>query len=181
MHEPSRTSTLRARVQAVLQRPSLRRARTIALAVVSVSLAALALRRIDLHDVAARLSALSRTTLLLAIGLSLAQAVVLATRLWSVFPRHARPSWATVARAFGFGQLANSYLPGRAGDVVKVFAMRAPGGTVADATGVMLAHKGLDVLTLALVVVAFGRGLLGALFAGALHVPHATWPFPIFA
>lgn len=134
----------------------------------------------DLRHVGAQLAALPHTTLLVAALLSLAQAVAMATRLWSVFPRGTRPGWAQVARAFGFGQLANACLPGRAGDLIKVVAMSRPAGQregatgpdTAGAMGVVLADKAVDVATLMMLVTAFAPALLAGIAARALHV---TW------
>jgi uncharacterized membrane protein YbhN (UPF0104 family) len=142
-----------------------------------LALTLLALRQADLRGIGARLANLPRTTLLVASLLSLAQALAMATRLWSVFPHGARPGWAHVARAFGFGQLANSCLPGRVGDLIKALAMSRPslpsGGTdTAGAMGVMLADKAVDAATLTLLVTAFAPALLAGLAARAYH---ATW------
>lgn len=132
----------------------------------------------DLRHVGAQLAALPPTTLLVAALLSLAQAVAMATRLWSVFPHGTRPGWAMVARAFGFGQLANACLPGRAGDLIKVVAMSRPAGQcegvtrpdAADAMGVVLADKVVDVATLTMLVTAFAPALLAGIAAGALKM-----------
>jgi len=148
-----------------------------------LGLPALALRHVNLGLVGASMLAIPHSALLLALGVSLCQMVALATRLWSVFPDEARPGWARVARAFGFGQLANACLPGRAGDVVKVVAISkdeggaaaaaharpAPATSTADATGVMLADKALDLTTLGALVFVFAPALLVGLLAGAAH------------
>ncbi len=145
-----------------------------------LALTGLAMRQVDVRHIGAQLGSLPRTTLLFAALLSFAQALAMATRLWSVFPPGARPDWASVARAFGFGQLANACLPGRAGDVIKVVAMSRRAGEpvqasrpdTADAMGVVLADKAVDVATLTMLVTAFAPALLAGIAAGALHM---TW------
>lgn len=168
------------------RRSAIERIAKIVLGLGVLALPALALRHINLGLVGASILAIPHSTLLLALVVSLFQIVALATRLWSVFPDKTRPGWARVARAFGFGQLANACLPGRAGDVVKVVAISkdeggedavaagharpAPATSAADATGVMLADKALDFTTLGALVLVFAPALLVGLLAGAAHV-----------
>lgn len=145
-----------------------------------VALSVLAFHRLDFHMVLAQMGALSRASVLVVVGVAIAQAFALATRLWVVFPHGSRPRWAQVARAFGFGQLANACLPGRAGDVMKVvtIARDRPAGeaagqtTVTDATGVMLADKAIDMVTLGGLVLVFAPTLLLGVLAAAMH---AAW------
>jgi uncharacterized membrane protein YbhN (UPF0104 family) len=132
--------------------------------------AALTLRGLDLRAFTANLRAVPPAAVGLALSLSIAQALLLATRLWTVFPKGSRPRWALVARAFGSGQFVNAYTPGRAGDVVKVVAIArdwhapesAPDEKVSSAMGVMLTDKGLDVASLALLALLCSRGLLAS-------------------
>ena len=119
----------------------------------------------------------SPVALVLVVVLSLVQAASGAIRLWFVFPRARRPGLAGVARAFSFGQLVNTYVPGRAGDVFKVLAIardhdlqrrqpgpaKAPGHgsvSVAETTGAVLADRGLDIASLVLLAAVFGGGAL---------------------
>jgi uncharacterized membrane protein YbhN (UPF0104 family) len=104
---------------------------------------------------------------------SVVQALALATRLWTVFPKGdgTRPSWARIARAYGFGQLTNACVPARAGDVVKVVAMRDERASSAiDATGAVLADKALDVVTVGLLAVVLAPALLVGGMVAVLHV-----------
>ncbi len=162
-------------------RAALRRIAQIAFTMGLLGLSGLAVREVDFRHVGAQLAALPRTTVLLAALLSVGQALAMATRLWSVFPEGTRPAWARVARAFGFGQLANACLPGRAGDVIKVVAMARPAGArgggaagpnTVDAMGVMLTDKAVDVATLTMLVTAFAPTLLAGMTASVLHM---TW------
>ena len=125
----------------------------------------------------------SPLALVLVLALSLVQAASGAIRLWFVFPRAKRPGLVRVARAFSFGQLVNTYVPGRAGDVFKVLSIardhdrrrgdhgrrdhgdhaNAPAhgsASVAETTGAVLADRGLDVASLVLLAAVFGGGAL---------------------
>lgn len=151
----------------------------ILLAVGLLVVAVVAARDLSWRHVLAMTSGLPLPTIVLAAVASVLQAVVLATRLWAVFPHRGRPRWASVARAFGFGQLTNAFVPGRAGDVVKVVAMRNDENTTAtDATGVVLADKAFDMITLGLLVVVLAPALLLGVVAGAMHF---GWMAPILA
>lgn len=147
----------------------------VVLTLVALAVGAYALRTVDLHGLARQLRSLPRSTMPLALSVSFVQILALATRLWFVFPGGLRPSWGRVARAFGFGQFANACLPGRAGDVVKVVSLardssrssRGPGVSPAHATGVMLADKALDSITLVGLVSIFAPALLLGVAFGA--------------
>lgn len=162
-------------------RRSLWRAAKVVASGAVLTLGFLAFRRLDLHGVLAQMRGLSRASALLVLGVAIAQAFALATRLWIVFPAGARPRWGRVARAFGFGQFANACLPGRAGDVMKVvtIARDRPDGseatgqaTAADVTGAMLADKAIDMVTLGALVLVFAPALLLGVLAAATH---AAW------
>jgi uncharacterized membrane protein YbhN (UPF0104 family) len=111
---------------------------------------------------------------------SLAQVVLLAARLWLVFPRDERPAFLAVARAYAFGQLGNAILPGRSGDVVKIVALSRGGAadaqsrrpSMGDATGVVLVDKALDTLAFAGLAAVAGRGLIAGALAGTVG---AAW------
>lgn len=147
------------------------RAAKIAPPLLLVVLAPFALRSVHLHDVVARMGSLPAWALLAAAAAALAQVAIMATRFWLVIRGHQRPRWSRVARALTFGQVVNLYVPGRPGDVVRgvVLAKDHATLTVADATGAMLADKALDVVTLAVLAVVFGRGLLVSALAGSGH------------
>jgi len=134
----------------------------------------LCVTHVHLSRAFAQCSALPPAMVLVAVGVSLAQAFTLATRLWTVFPSGARPRWLEVVRAFSFGQFANACLPARAGDAVKVVAMANGGASRcasgADATGVVLADKALDAATLAGLVLVFSPALLVGAVAGVMHL-----------
>lgn len=152
-------------------RTALRRILRILLGVGLLALVAVAARGVSWGHVVKMAAGMPLPALVLAAIASMVQALVLATRLWAVFPHGGRPSWARVARAYGFGQLANACMPGRAGDVLKVVAMRDDrSATATDATGVVLADKALDMVTLGLLVVVLAPALLLGVVAGALHL-----------
>src|SRR5262249_35482314 len=112
-----------------------------------VALLLFAATRIHFGAVVARLGAFAPTALIAAAIAGLVHIAAQIARLWFVFPLGKRPRFLSVARAFGFGQFVNMCLPARAGDVVKVvsIARDARGRTsMADATGALLADKGLD-------------------------------------
>jgi uncharacterized membrane protein YbhN (UPF0104 family) len=143
----------------------------IALPLAAIAGLPLALHGVKLGAVAHRIASLPCEAVLLAAGFALLQVCVLATRFWMVIARAQRPRWSSVARAFSFGQAANVYLPGRAGDVLRgvVLAKADARVSVSDATGAMLADKGLDVCTLVLVGVAFGHGAIVSALASSGH------------
>lgn len=152
-------------------RRGIRRFLPVVLAVGLLAGLALAARHVSWTHVLALAGAMPLPAIVLAGIASVVQALVLATRLWAVFPEGGRPSWARVARAFGFGQLTNACVPARAGDVVKVVAMRDERPSSAtDATGAVLADKALDVLTLGLLALLLAPALLFGGLAAALHL-----------
>jgi uncharacterized membrane protein YbhN (UPF0104 family) len=153
------------------RRETVKRCLKIIVPLAAVCLAPFALHSLNVREIGHRIAALPRPAIILAVVFGLAQLTLLATRFWLVIGRSKRPRWATVARAFSFGQFANLYLPARAGDVLRgvVLAKDDARLTVSDATGAMLADKGLDVATLALVGVAFGHGVLLSALAASGH------------
>jgi len=92
----------------------------------------------------------------------LAQVFFQIHRMWFLFPKEegARPHWFKVAYAFSLGQLVNSFLPARAGDVVKVvvIAKEKSGKPVpaAEGAGVVIADKIADVGTLLILLLITG-------------------------
>ena len=143
----------------------------IALAAVALVVLVLGLRRVDVRTATAFVLSLPRSALLLSLAVTFAQPLALATRLWTVFPTAARPPWTRVGRAFAYGQLVNAWLPGRAGDVVKVVSIAGhrdeKRASAFEVTGVVLADKLFDVITLVGLTVAFAPGLLLTLGARA--------------
>lgn len=78
-------------------------------------------------------------------------------RLWCLFPREARLSFITIAKAFSVGQFLNSFLPARAGDIAKVVILTQSGGpAISHNTGVIIADKIIDLMSLGLMVVLAG-------------------------
>ncbi|MBV9945434.1 MAG: flippase-like domain-containing protein [Myxococcales bacterium] len=147
------------------------RVASIAAALGTVPLAVVGLHHLDWRAALAQMTSLSRTTWVLVMVASLSQVLVLATRFWALFPLGARPSWSWGARAFGFGQWVNAFMPGRAGDVLRVVTVgeRQRGPTAADATCVILLEKVIDVVTLGVLVLACAPALFLGLAAGALR------------
>jgi len=112
-------------------------------------------RGVHLGEVASRLSAFPVSGVALALGAGLLQVLAQLVRLWSLFPRGARPRLSTVGRGFAWGQLLNMFLPARAGEVVKVVSIAraqpipgAPQPTMTQTTGAILADKIVDLVTM---------------------------------
>ncbi len=152
-----------------------RRLRRALSAIVGTGLAAglaLAARNVSWTHVLALAARIPLPALVLAAIATVAKALILTTRLWVVFPKGqgSRPSWARVARAFGFGQLTNACVPARAGDVIMVMSMRDQRASSAtDATGALLADKALDVVTLGVLGLVLAPALLTSGAASALR------------
>lgn len=152
-------------------RRAIRRILSVVVGVALLAGLALAARSVSWTHVLALAGAMPLPALVLAGAATLVQALVLATRLWAVFPRGTRPSWARVARAYGFGQLTNACVPARAGDVVKVVAMRDERASSAtEATSAVLADKAFDVATLGILAVVLAPALLLGGLAAAFHL-----------
>lgn len=108
-----------------------------------------------------------------AVGLGLLQNLCQATRLWTLLPGDKRLPWWAVFRSFTWGQLVNNYVPGRAGDVVKIALIRdvSSGDTASAARlagGVLVADKIADVGALLLLVGVAAPALLREVH---VHVP----------
>lgn len=110
-------------------------------------------------------------TLAIAFSLILAQIVCQSLRLWAVVPRALALGVGLVAHAFVLGEWVNSLVPARAGDALKIVLIRrAPGqdqgvSGLSSATGVLVADKLVDIVSLLLLCVA--GGLTGLLWARA--------------
>jgi uncharacterized protein (TIRG00374 family) len=93
---------------------------------------------------------------LLAFGAVIGQVTLQACRFWILFPKTLRPSFGELLRIFSFGQWMNIFIPARAGDVMKVLALKSDASekkvAVADATGVLIADKALDIGALLLLL-----------------------------
>jgi uncharacterized membrane protein YbhN (UPF0104 family) len=132
-------------------------------AALGTALVVLAASGLGLRGAVGRVGSFSAWALLAAVVVGLAHVAAQVLRLWSVFPPHCRPDLGTVARGFGFGQLMNMCLPARAGDVVKVVALSRGGASgktsMTDATGAVLADKGIDALVMLFAAASIGGGL----------------------
>ncbi len=131
--------------------------------------------------------------LALAAAIVLLQMLLQASRLYALLPREPGRSWIDVVRAFSLGQLANSRLPARAGDALKIARIGSAGEERASALaraagGVLVADKVVDLAALGILVALVGTrwlsgalgwvarqgwvlGLLAALAAAAVVVP----------
>jgi uncharacterized protein (TIRG00374 family) len=86
----------------------------------------------------------------------LAQALSQGTRLWILLPRNSRPGWEPTLRIFSLGQVINSTLPARLGDVVKVGLL----GSSSGAGSVFISDKVVDIASLGVIgLVALIAGL----------------------
>ncbi len=97
-----------------------------------------------------------------AMGVSL-QVALQISRWFSLFPAKEPVRWVRVARAFLTGQAVNTFVPARAGDVVKILALKGKNTgsqDVARTTGVVIADKLIDLLSLLLAVALFASWLL---------------------
>src|SRR5262249_47316868 len=135
--------------------PRVRLVLKVTLPLVVVAVVFLGLRHHGLPSVVTKVRSASPLALALVVGLSLVQVATGALRLWFVFPRVRRPTLVGVARAFSFGQLVNTYVPGRAGDAFKVASIAREheaqdAASIADTTGALLAERGFDVASLVL-------------------------------
>ncbi|HEY3822273.1 MAG TPA: lysylphosphatidylglycerol synthase transmembrane domain-containing protein [Polyangiaceae bacterium] len=158
---------------------ALKCAAKVAVGVVPPVSAAVLLRRADLHAVIGQVSAITGSTVLFVLAACTVQITALASRFWLAFPPDGRPPWHRVIRAFGMGHLANSVLPARVGDVIKVVALARPTGeserratTSAQATGALVVDKVLDAMTLT------GLAAMGAptlLRGAAASAGHGAW------
>ena len=125
---------------------------------------------------------------------ALAQILFMILRTWLLFPREGNLSLFNVAHAFSFGQLVNTFLPARAGDVLKaVIARRESAGgslngssdksraqplSLMTCAGVILADKFVDVGALLLLIL-----VSGAILVPQMHVRDAItrWSVSAFA
>jgi uncharacterized membrane protein YbhN (UPF0104 family) len=146
----------------------------LALPVVVVAVVLFGMREVGLSGVVAKMRSATPLALALVVGLSLVKIALGAFRLWFVFPRVRRPALVGVARAFSFGELMNTYVPGRVGDAFKVASIARAheardGRSIAETTGALIAERGLDVASLALLAAIFGGGALLTVASGMVH------------
>lgn len=105
------------------------------------------------------------------LGLALLQYFFMMLRVWVLCPRYHRVRLRQVAEAIAYGQFLNTFLPARAGDVVKaVLVSRGENEHVPVMTGagVVIADKVVDILSLLSMI----------LLTQAYVVPgfHFSWP-----
>lgn len=143
-------------------------------ALIALLVAASTMSGIHWGGIAGAMLAISPWALGLAVLTALLQSALLVTRFWAIFPKKKRPSWGTAARAYAYSQSANVYLPGRAGEVLRVLTLTRetneadgqPRTSVADATSATILDRVLDVLAFVAMALLFGKSLLaGALLA----------------
>jgi uncharacterized membrane protein YbhN (UPF0104 family) len=100
------------------------------------------------------------------------QGVLNIIRIYNLFPRALRPGLGRVAYAIAVGQLANTFLPARAGDVLKALIFgrdpQQPDLSVMTGAGVIIADK----------VVDFTAFVTLILVSGAYHLPGVHLPIP---
>lgn len=89
--------------------------------------------------------------------LALLQCIVQGLRLWALLPKETQTSPLFLLRVFSLGQLANTFLPGRAGDIYKIVSLSQSDGDrsqlrvhrIANAAGsVLIADKAIDIACL---------------------------------
>jgi glycosyltransferase 2 family protein len=99
-------------------------------------------------------------------GVAFAVSVVLRAVRWrALFRPEERPGFGPVMKAMLVGLLFNIVLPVRAGEAVRIVALRGYAGTpMAEATTTVVVERLLDVLS-----------LLGLLFLLVPWLPHVTW------
>jgi uncharacterized membrane protein YbhN (UPF0104 family) len=121
------------------------------------------------------LRAYPTTSILLAFLFVLIQIFCQICRFWALVPSF-QISWMHVGRIFTLGQFLNSFAPARAGDFLKVFLFakkNTPNAlTLPQATGVMLADKVIDVISLFLLCLLTGVNVA----AQGMHFPSWLWP-----
>lgn len=88
------------------------------------------------------------------------QNFLMAARIWVLFPSGERMRFGSTVHTVFYGQSINTFLPARAGDVLKaVMFSKAGTSTVSTAAGVLVADKIIDVLAL-LLLILFSRAYL---------------------
>ena len=114
------------------------------------------------------------TSLSLAIVLLCAcsQIFFMILRVYALMPGETRIGWKSVAEAISYGQLINTFIPARAGDILKVVMFNrgdSENCSLMTGAGVVLADKVVDVIALLLLFV----------FSGAYRVAESHLPvFP---
>ena len=90
-------------------------------------------------------------------------------RVWSIIPKHCRIGWKTVAEAISFGQFLNTFVPARAGDVVKIMVVSkadSENAPVMTCAGFILADKIMDLASIVALVF-----MSRAYHVATMHVP----------
>lgn len=85
------------------------------------------------------------------------QILFMALRIWILFPKEHRISLASAIHAVFYGQAVNTFVPARAGDVLKaVIFSKSSSQPVTTTAGIIVSDKVVDVLALALLIVSSG-------------------------
>ena len=131
--------------------------------------------KLDLASVARRLSAISPWAIGLVFLGACAEVALQAARFWTLFPRETRPRPFQLLGVFAAGQIVNSIVPARSGDVLKVVLLRrTPAGArdgLGGLVGVMASDKLVDFTAMFLVLASSGAALRALL--GRASVPPA--------
>ena len=106
------------------------------------------------------------SSLVMALFLVMLQNFFMAFRVWILFPKEARISLGTALHGVFYGQAVNTFIPARAGDVLKavIFSKDLPSGISSQGSsppvmlsaGVLVADKIVDILGLILLIVLTG-------------------------
>lgn len=164
------------------ERPLLRSLLKAGMGLFAVVVAVFSMKSIQIGAIFGTILTVSPWAFALAIVTALIQSALLATRFWGIFPKKKRPSWGLAARAFAYSQSANVYLPGRAGEVLRVVTLtRAPKGedaeaapaekkptSVADATSATILDRVLDIVAFIVMALVFGKTFLAGAVVAAL-------------
>lgn len=174
---PSAPEGLWGRIRAKFRKsPLLRTLFKAFIALAAVGAAVSTMSGIHLGAIFGTMMTVSPWALGLAIITALIQSALLAVRFWTIFPRRKRPSFGAAARAFAYSQSANVYLPGRAGEVLRVVTLtreaeREPTKSrpsVADATSATILDRVLDIVSFLVMALLFGKALLTGAVVAAL-------------
>lgn len=156
----------------------------IGIALIAVVVAGFSMSGIHFGAIFGAIFTISPWALGLALVTALIQSALLVTRFWAIFPRKKRPSWGTAARAYAYSQSANVYLPGRAGEVLRVLTLTRESNhnkgkarsSVADATSATILDRVLDIVAFGVIALLFGKSLLAGAMVAALSWGWALIP-----
>lgn len=139
------------------------------LSLVVVALLAYYLMRqgVDAQDMRDALSKFGPGAILGALLFVLLQNFFMALRLWALFPKGRLP-FGSVAHGVFYGQLANTFVPARAGDLLKAVVFSKSNVSLLTGAGVIVGDKLVDVSAL----------LLLTLISGAYKIPELDWSAP---